>query len=129
MSKRTITEAEYSEYQALKQASFDRSINPVLDKLSLDEMQRKRMRIELSDNLKYQDGQYIPLDETGMPIVDAHGWPVSCDTYIPKLAAELFGTAEPAVKRPANDKELFEQMKAAGSQEERVKLYSAYKGG
>ncbi len=78
------------------------------------------------------DGELTAVNEEGDILRDPHGWPVSVQQHIRQTAKTLLGVEPPALqqpKPPASGDELFNQMKAAQSDEERVKLYAAYKGG
>jgi len=121
MATKQITDEEYSEYQQLKGAAVDQLLS------GYDEEQRRKLKIELHGNLKFENNQLVPYSD-GDPVRDAHGWPVTAEQYVKDLADDLFRVTEPEPQAPKDGQELFNRMKAAQTDEERVKLYAAYKG-
>jgi len=122
MATKQITDEEYSEYQQLKGAALDKLLTEYND------VQRTKLKFQLHGNLKFENNQLVPYAD-GTPVYDAHGWPVTAEQYVKDLADDLFRVTEPEPQAPKDGQELFERMKAAQSNEERVKLYAAYKGG
>jgi len=122
MATKQITDEEYSEYQQLKGAALDKLLTEYND------VQRTKLKFQLHGNLKFENNQLVPYVD-GAPVYDAHGWPLTAEQYVKNLANDLFKVTETEVTAPADGQELFNRMKAAQSDEERVKLYAAYKGG
>jgi len=88
--------------------------------------------LEVENSSRFVDGELIPTDSDGTPLTDPHGWPTPIQQHIRQTAKTLLGVepqAQPQDKAPADGQELFDRMKAAQTDEERVKLYAAYKGG
>jgi len=122
MATKQITDEEYSEYQQLKGAALDKLLTEYND------VQRTKLKFQLHGNLKFENNQLVPYVD-GAPVYDAHGWPLTAEQYVKNLANDLFKVTETEVTAPADGQELFNRMKAAQTDEERVKLYAAYKGG
>jgi len=121
MATKQITDEEYSEYQQLKGAALDRLLT------EYDDVQRTKLKFQLHGNLKFENNQLVPYAD-GTPVYDAHGWPLTAEQYVKNLANDLFKVTEPEVKAPTNSRELYEQMKAATTPEERRAIFESYKG-
>jgi hypothetical protein len=121
MATKQITDEEYSEYQQLKGAALDKLLTEYND------VQRTKLKFQLHGNLRFENNQLVPYVD-GAPVHDAHGWPVTADQYVKDLANDLFKVTEPEVKPPTNGLELYEQMKAATTSEERRAIFKSYKG-
>jgi len=132
MTTHELSEEEYSELVQLKSAAFKQSIQPILDKLpALSEKAQKRLLMELEYSTQLQGGQFVPIKD-GEPILDDHGWPVPLADHAEALARELAEISQPdntAPPAPRNGEELFYAMRACETNEERRKVYLAYKKG
>jgi len=121
MATKQITDSEYSEYQQLKGAAVDQLLS------GYDEEQRRKLKIELHGNLKFENNQLVPYAD-GTPVYDAHGWPLTAEQFVKNLANDLFKVTETEVTAPASGEELFHAMKGAKTDAERQEIYKLYKG-
>ena len=122
----------YNELKAMQEKERTRLINESLQGRKLTNVQRRQLEMELEGSTRFMDGELTAVNEEGDILRDPHGWPVSVQQHIRQTAKTLLGVepqAQPQDKAPADGQELFNRMKAAQSDEERVKLYAAYKGG
>ncbi len=122
----------YNELKAMQEKERTRLINESLQGRKLTNVQRRQLEMELEGSTRFMDGELTAVNEEGDILRDPHGWPVSVQQHIRQTAKTLLGVepqAQPQDKAPADGQELFDRMKAAQSDEERVKLYAAYKGG
>ena len=121
MATKQITDEEYSEYQQLKGAALDKLLTEYND------VQRTKLKFQLHGNLKFENNQLVPYVD-GAPVYDAHGWPLTAEQFVKNLANDLFKVTETEVTAPASGEELFKQMRAATTDEERRAIYKLYKG-
>ena len=122
----------FNELNAMRERERDRLINEALAGRRLTPVERKQLTLEIEASTRFEAGELLAVDESGTPLTDPHGWPTPIQQHIRQTAKTLLGVEPPALqqpKPPASGDELFNQMKAAQSNEERVKLYAAYKGG
>ncbi len=122
----------FFELQKMQEKERTRLINESLQGRKLTNVQRRQLEMELEGSTRFMDGELTAVNEEGDILRDPHGWPVSVQQHIRQTAKTLLGVepqAQPQDKAPADGQELFDRMKAAQSDEERVKLYAAYKGG
>ena len=122
----------FLELQKMQEKERTRLINESLQGRKLTNVQRRQLEMELEGSTRFMDGELTATDSDGNPLHDDHGWPVSVQQHIRQTAKTLLGVepqAQPQDKAPADGQELFDRMKAAQTDEERVKLYAAYKGG
>ena len=122
----------YNELNVMRERERTRLINESLAGRKLTNVQRRQLEMELEGSTRFENGELLAVDESGTPLTDPHGWPTPIQQHIRQTAKTLLGVEPPALqqpKPPASGDELFNQMKAAQSNEERVKLYAAYKGG
>ena len=122
----------YNELKAMQEKERNRLISDALEGHELTNVQRRQLELEIEASTRFKDGELLPVDADGSPLTDPHGWPTPIQQHIRQTAKTLLGVEPPALqqpKPPASGDELFNQMKAAQSNEERVKLYAAYKGG
>jgi len=122
----------YNELNVMRERERTRLINESLQGRKLTNVQRRQLEMELEGSTRFMDGELTAVNEEGDILRDPHGWPVSVQQHIRQTAKTLLGVepqAQPQDKAPADGQELFNRMKAAQSDEERVKLYAAYKGG
>jgi len=122
----------YNELKAMQEKERTRLINESLQGRKLTNVQRRQLEMELEGSTRFMDGELTAVNEEGDILRDPHGWPVSVQQHIRQTAKTLLGVepqAQPQDKAPADGQELFDRMKAAQTDEERVKLYAAYKGG
>ena len=121
----------YNELNVMRERERTRLINESLQGRKLTNVQRRQLEMELEGSTRFENGELLAVDESGTPLTDPHGWPTPIQQHIRQTAKTLLGVEPPALqqpKPPASGDELFNQMKAAQSNEERVKLYAAYKG-
>jgi len=121
MATKQITDEEYSEYQQLKGAALDKLLTEYND------VQRTKLKFQLHGNLKFENNQLVPYAD-GTPVYDAHGWPLTAEQFVKNLANDLFKVTETEVTAPTSREELFKQMRAATTDEERRAIYKLYKG-
>ena len=122
----------FLELQKMQEKERTRLINESLQGRKLTNVQRRQLEMELEGSTRFMDGELTAVNEEGDILRDPHGWPVSVQQHIRQTAKTLLGVepqAQPQDKAPADGQELFDRMKAAQTDEERVKLYAAYKGG
>ncbi len=122
----------YNELNVMRERERTRLINESLQGRKLTNVQRRQLEMELEGSTRFMDGELTAVNEEGDILRDPHGWPVSVQQHIRQTAKTLLGVepqAQPQDKAPADGQELFDRMKAAQTDEERVKLYAAYKGG
>jgi len=122
----------YNELNVMRERERTRLINESLQGRKLTNVQRRQLEMELEGSTRFMDGELTAVNEEGDILRDPHGWPVSVQQHIRQTAKTLLGVepqAQPQDKAPADGQELFNRMKAAQTDEERVKLYAAYKGG
>ena len=122
----------FNELNAMRERERTRLINESLQGRKLTNVQRRQLEMELEGSTRFMDGELTAVNEEGDILRDPHGWPVSVQQHIRQTAKTLLGVepqAQPQDKAPADGQELFDRMKAAQTDEERVKLYAAYKGG
>jgi len=122
----------FNELNAMRERERDRLINEALAGRRLTPVERKQLTLEIEASTRFEAGELLAVDESGTPLTDPHGWPVPVQAHIRQTARTLLGVepqAQPQDKAPADGQELFDRMKAAQTDEERVKLYAAYKGG
>ena len=121
----------FNELSAMREKERNRQITEALKGRELTPVQRRQLEMELEGSTRFEAGELLAVDESGTPLTDPHGWPTPIQQHIRQTAKTLLGVEPPALqqpKPPASGDELFNQMKAAQSNEERVKLYAAYKG-
>ena len=122
----------FNELSAMREKERNRQITEALKGRELTPVQRRQLEMELEGSTRFEAGELLAVDESGAPLTDPHGWPVPVQAHIRQTARTLLGVepkAQPQDKAPADGQELFDRMKAAQTDEERVKLYAAYKGG
>ena len=122
----------FFELQKMQEKERTRLINESLQGRKLTNVQRRQLEMELEGSTRFMDGELMATDSDGTPLTDPHGWPTPIQQHIRQTAKTLLGVepqAQPQDKAPADGQELFDRMKAAQTDEERVKLYAAYKGG
>ena len=122
----------FLELQKMQEKERNRLIDSALAGRKLTPGERMSLYLEVENSSRFVDGELIPTDSDGTPLTDPHGWPVPVQAHIRQTAKTLLGVepqAQPQDKAPADGQELFDRMKAAQTDEERVKLYAAYKGG
>ena len=122
----------FLELQKMQEKERNRLIDSALAGRKLTPGERMSLYLEVENSSRFVDGELIPTDSDGTPLTDPHGWPTPIQQHIRQTAKTLLGVEPPALqqpKPPASGDELFNQMKAAQTDEERVKLYAAYKGG
>ena len=124
--------AAFLELRVMQDRERKRLIDEALAGRALAPVQRRQLQMELEASTRFEGGAMLPIDDDGQVLRDPHGHEIPIKDFIKTTAKTLLGVepqAQPQVKAPANGQELFDKMKAAGSNEERVKLYRAYKGG
>jgi len=122
----------FNELNAMRERERTRLINESLQGRKLTNVQRRQLEMELEGSTRFMDGELTAVNEEGDILRDPHGWPTPILQHIRQTAKTLLGVepkAQPQDKAPADGQELFDRMKAAQTDEERVKLYAAYKGG
>jgi len=122
----------FLELQKMQEKERNRLIDSALAGRKLTPGERMSLYLEVENSSRFVDGELIPTDSDGTPLTDPHGWPTPIQQHIRQTAKTLLGVepqAQPQDKAPADGQELFDRMKAAQTDEERVKLYAAYKGG
>jgi hypothetical protein len=122
----------YNELKRMQERERNRLISDALEGHELTNVQRRQLELEIEASTRFKDGELLPVDADGSPLTDPHGWPTPIQQHIRQTAKTLLGVepqAQPQDKAPADGQELFDRMKAAQTDEERVKLYAAYKGG
>ena len=121
----------YNELNVMRERERNRLINEALAGRMLTPVERKQLTLEIEASTRFEAGELIAVNEEGDILRDPHGWPTPIKDHIRQTAKTLLGVEPPAPpqpKAPADGQELFNRMKAAQSNEERVKLYAAYKG-
>lgn len=120
----------YSELKAMQQRELDRQIDAALQGRELTRFQRRQLQLELETSTRFENGELLTIDGSGFPLTDPHGWNLPVQDHIRQTAETLFDlttVAEPQVKAPQSPDEFFQQMKAAGTAEERILIAKNYR--
>ena len=106
-------------------------LNPTLSGQPLTEKAKKYFLSEIRSR-RWELGrgrQVTPLTETGAPVSDAHGWPVSFQDTIKTIASELFDLPEQAsTPERMSEEQYISAMRAATTPQQQIELMNAWTG-
>lgn len=105
-------------------------LNPTLSGQPLTEKTKKYFLSEIRSR-RWELGrgrQVTPLTETGAPVSDAHGWPVSFQDVIRDIASELFDNvpAKESAPEKMTEQEYVSSMAKAETPEQRIALMKVW---
>lgn len=104
-------------------------LNPTLSGQPLTEKAKKYFLSEIRSR-RWELGrgrQVTPLTETGAPVSDEHGWPISFHDTIKTIASEMFDLPEMKSTPGVMTKdEYISAMKAAATPQEQIELMNAW---
>lgn len=103
-------------------------LNPSFGGQPLSEKHKRYFISEIRNRRWELKGRQVtPLTDTGAPVSDEHGWPISFHDTIKTIAGEMFELSEKkSAVGPMTEEQYIQKMKAAATPQEQIEVMNAW---